>query len=143
MHKKRLLKLADLVEQSVEKSHGRKGFQFDMDHWGKVNLTKSDDAKLDCGTSACMMGIAAVSGSFKRAGLRYNVVPSSYQPTGWLKIYTTTEEHGGIASAMKVFGINEAEAAFLFLDETNTTGKRGARYHAKRVRKFVEHGGVF
>jgi hypothetical protein len=149
MHKKRLLKLADLVEQSVEKSRGRKGFRFTMCDWGHAEHNVAPS--LDCGTSACMMGVAAISGKFKRAGLRYTVISNG--PYGAdLAVHLNSDVPcrytSAIPAAEALFGISREEAHFLFLpgmygEDAPLTGKRGARYAAKRVRKFVEHGGIF
>jgi hypothetical protein len=144
MHKKRLLKLADLVEQSVEKSHGRKGFQFDMNYWGYVDDGKKPE--FSCGTSACMMGVAALSGQFARQGLRYRVEET------WLareiRLSMKSGTSGGIEVGEELFDLTNEESQFLFYPEkwpehAPRSGKRGARYAAKRVRKFVEHGGIF
>jgi hypothetical protein len=61
MNKRRLLKLADLL---VANAHNSKGMRFDLDHWGVFRGHKRP-RKLDCQTTGCALGLAAMSGAFK------------------------------------------------------------------------------
>ena len=56
MNKKRLLKLADLLEADAK---NKKGIKFD--YWATANLADPKEP-ISCGTSACAMGLAALSG---------------------------------------------------------------------------------
>jgi hypothetical protein len=131
MHKNRILKLADLVEREAA---SKKSAKFDMTSWG---FHKKAPA-LNCGTSACMMGLAAISGAFKHQGLRFDILGND------ISIRTTKGAWGGISSAVELFGITNTEAADLFYPDATrpNQGKRGARHHAKRLRDFVANGGL-
>lgn len=136
MNKHRLLKLADLLEADAK---NRKGIKFDLNVVGMA--TYDDDnktAKLDCGTSACAMGLAAISGAFKSAGLSYKITD------GWFNnINCTINGRARMydSAAKKIFGITSREADFLFTPseygDCPITGAAGERYVAKRIRDFV------
>lgn len=137
MNKKRLLKLADLLEKDAK---NKKGIKFDMRHWGDVD---NHSEPLSCGTTACAMGLAAISGAFKSAGLDYEV---SYS-LGFRFIYKTTRSitrsFGGIAAAKELFGIPEIDAVHLFVPKSGPqVGARAERHVAKRIRKYVATGNL-
>ena len=71
MNKRRLLKLADLLEADAE---NKTGVQFDLKGWGHSH---DDDTPVavSCGTTACAMGLAVLSGAFADAGLCNAVAP--------------------------------------------------------------------
>lgn len=133
MNKRRLLKLADMLEADAK---NKKGLTFDLGVVGQPSDWNSDDfvPKLDCGTTACAMGLAAISGSFKRAGLFYKV--------DGLDILTTMNGRpvGYDRAAMGLFDISKDEADFLFTPSCYygpITGAAGERNVAKRIRDFV------
>lgn len=130
MNKKRLLKLADLLEADAK---NRKGIKFDLGTWGYVD----DDSKglVSCGTTACAMGLAAISGAFKRQGL-------SHKLEGNYIVVMHDGKEGGFSAACNLFGIEYYEARSLFDSEhypmdVETVGAAGERYVAKRIRDFV------
>ena len=68
MKKQRLLKLAALLE---EDAGNPKGMKFDLGYWAApANLGDSDlskkDFSVDCGTVGCAVGLACLSGAFRR-----------------------------------------------------------------------------
>lgn len=137
MNKRRLLKLADLLEADAK---NRKGIKFDLCYVGAPSAggTYAEKvAPLDCGTTACAMGLAAISGAFRRAGLSYRIKP------GDAEIRTTINGRsvGFIQAAKRTFGITEKAAWWLFMPGAYpyglTTGAAGERYVAKRIRDFV------
>ncbi len=140
MKKQRLLKLADLLEEDARK---RTGVKFNMST--VINTKKAEDGmvKLDCGTQACAMGLAALSGAFKRAGLGYEIGGTTLKDDGSLDIFTTMEgeycEYDKAAS--ELFEITPAQADFLFHPGYYPNEKlRGAvseRFVARRIRDFV------
>lgn len=83
--KRRLLKLADMLEADAK---NKKRIKFDLDfvgepssgeermaHWvGKIKWKP----EVSCGTTACAMGLASISGEFKKAGLSYSVAGDGY-----------------------------------------------------------------
>lgn len=128
MNKRRLLKLADLLEADAK---NKKGIRFDMGTWGEVN----DEAKpLSCGTTACAMGLAALSGIFKRAGVGY------YITRGGGLLITMNGGGDAVGAAQDLFSISHAEAVYLFT-ESEEVGAKGERAIAARIRRFVKEGG--
>jgi hypothetical protein len=135
MNKKRLLKLAYLLEADAKK---KKGIRFDLASWGYV----SDDAMpLSCGTTACAAGLAAVSGAFKRSGLSYRLDGCAIKITlngqcrdrgGW---------KGSFLSAIKFFDLSKDEGQFLFVDRFYAglpkSKAEGEIVVAQRIRDFV------
>jgi hypothetical protein len=132
MNKRRLLKLADMLEADAK---NKKGIKFDLDYVGVAEDWSEDyQPALNCGTVACAMGLAAISGEFKRAGL-------SYKTDGiWVETTINGRRRDYDRAAMHVFGISELQAAFLFnasYYQGNTKGARGERNVAKRIRDLV------
>lgn len=136
MNKRRLLKLADLLEMDAK---NKKGMKFDIRVVGFVNGAKKGDAiELNCGTSACAMGLASISGAFNRQGLTYKVTED------WLNNIVPVLD-GRVfqydTAAVRLFSISRKEANFLFTPasypENKKEGAVGERYVAKRIRDFV------
>lgn len=136
MNKARLLKLADLLETDANK---KTGIKFDMGTWGE---TAGKNPKVSCGTRACAMGLAAISGVFKRQGLNYYVDYYEVFNTADVMIgFGRDKICGGFDAAMKLFDIDEDASQFLFNDASyekyQQTGKRAELAVAKRIRDFV------
>lgn len=126
MNKRRLLKLADLLEANAK---NKKGPKFDMSLWGLVEDT---EAPMSCGTTVCAMGLAAVSGAFKRAGLGYDLDLRKGL------IITMPSTWSAIGSAQELFEISPDEAEWLFMDALPLAkGAKGERQMAKLIRDFV------
>lgn len=144
MNKRRLLKLAALLEADAEK---KDGIKFDLDCWAKPAgaaspVFKSTEAPtLDCNTAACAMGLACLSGAFKREGLTYRFRPWNFFDPSALALTPVHAGHVEIGAAMSLLDISEDEAGFLFLAEnypkSKTKGAAGELYVAKRIRDFV------
>lgn len=93
MNKRRLLKLADLLEEDAANA---KGVKFDLRvvacHAKKhkeAPTSPYDDGRyfrpgerptLDCGTAAGAVGLAVLSGAFKRQGFTYQIDPDHAYP---------------------------------------------------------------
>lgn len=137
--RKRLLQLADLLEKDAS---NKKGMKFDMGSWGEITGDHTLDNPLSCGTQACAMGLAALSGVFKRAGLGYELrkIDSEYYS---VEIFFRQRGRklivGGTSSASRLFGIPQDHANWLFTDwpENCREGARGERIMAKRLRDYV------
>lgn len=136
MNKRRLLKLADLLEADAKNKAGVKfnlGTVIDVD----AAPEKGKPVELNCGTSACAMGLAAISGEFKRHGLSYKILTNGIVETtidGRVRRYDR--------AAMTIFGISMDEADFLFTPsfypcDMDLRGAAAERYVAKRIRDFV------
>lgn len=135
MNKRRLLKLADLLEADAK---NKRGVRFDLSVVGWVDAPDKASVKLNCGTSACAMGLAAMSGEFKREGLSYRIAKGCFS-----NIKTTmngTTLHYDTA-AMRLFDISRHQAGFLFTPgfypDDKRQGAKGERFVAKRIRDFV------
>ena len=130
MNKKRLLKLADLL---IEDARNKKGIKFDMGTWGRAQ----EDDVMSCGTTACAMGLAAISEKFKRAGLVYK------NRNGAIIIGIKSKSGritwGGFTAAQRLFGITESEADWLFTDSDYEEyhGAPLEREVARRIRRVV------
>lgn len=136
MNKRRLLKLALLLEADAKK---RKGLQFDLGTWG---LSYEGGMAVSCNTKACAMGLAALSGAFKRDGLTYEVVPRFIEdPTLGSRINISFNGRGlPINAAKRLFEITAPQAEWLFLPDSYEdcpVSKKGERIVAKRIRDFV------
>lgn len=130
MHKQRLLKLADLLETNAK---NKKGARFDMFSWGKVDDPKN---AISCGTHCCAMGLAALSGQFKRAGLLAVI-----DGIGRVRFRWKGRPIDGNSAAEKLFGISADEALSFFSPRGSSydanVGARAERHLAKTVREFV------
>lgn len=125
MNKRRLLKLADLLEDDAK---NRRGVKFDFLDWGQVS---NPDKPVSCGTTACAMGLAAISGAFKRAGLTFDSERQIIRFKGTA---------GAVDAARHVFDLDLEAASFLFTDMAglpDLQGAKGERAVAKRIRDFV------
>lgn len=139
MNKRRLVKLADLLEDDAK---NKKGVRFDLSLWGQVpaltQTEKPETIKVNCGTQACAIGLACISGAFKRSGFTY-AVTSKNEGAG-NNIRPVFMEYRDFFAVEKFFEISRPEAEFLFLD-TKYQESRGAeseRAVAKRIRAFVD-----
>lgn len=126
--RRRLLKLAGLLEADAK---NKKGIKFDLSGWGRVG---NEEKPISCGTTACAMGLAMVSGAFKREGLGGDLSSTwSLCPRfGHLSDWDATEAF---------FSITDDQAEWLFMDDSYPTslrqGARGERAVAKRIRDFA------
>lgn len=128
--KRRLLKLAALLETDAK---DKKGCKFDLE---RVGQTAGGEIGLNCGTTACAMGLASISGAFKRQGLSYKV--DGYQI--WNMINKKVLDYD--KAAMRIFGVTNVEAHNLFdplyYPDSIRKGADAELYVANRIRKFVD-----
>lgn len=127
MNKRRLLKLADLLDAD---SKNKKGICFDFTLWGEV---EDEHNPVSCGTTACALGLAAVSGVFKKQGLKYRV------RGGCLGIGFKRTWHPATVAA-RFFDITLSDAYELFVHSSglpSAAGAKAERAVAKRIRNFV------
>lgn len=129
MNKKRLLKLAELLEADAK---NKKGVKFSMPSWGYV---EDKSAPISCGTQACAMGLAALSGAFKQAGLDY------YLADGHVQFTVKGANMHGASAAEEIFGITYDDSMKLFENWKGAgVGRRAELAKAKQIRRFVETG---
>lgn len=139
MQRARLLKLAALLERDAR---NKRGVRFNMAKWGQVDDTNDH---LSCGTEACALGLAALSGEFSRAGLGCNI-----ELWGGIDIWRKTPRglrHGALEAGRAVFGLSCRQAYFLFMPgayllrarhSIETCGAAVERRVARRVRALAE-----
>lgn len=135
--KRRLLKLADLLEADAK---NKKGIKFDLNDWvaDKEGNTRSfhnvETIPINCNTKACAVGLACLSGAFKRSGLGYRI-----RMTG--SLVPTFDGNDNWDAVESFFGLEEQEAFFLFrageYPPAKSKGALGERFVAKRIRDFV------
>jgi hypothetical protein len=130
MNKRRLLKLADLLEADAK---NRNGVRFDLETFGSTKNVKKF-VEPNCGTVACAVGLACVSGAFKRSGLDFDV-------DGDGEIIPSFNGMNGCWASENFFELSTDEFDFLFVDDSYPKefrkGAKGERYVAKRIRDFV------
>lgn len=138
MNKRRLLKLADLLEKDARR---KRGIRFNMRTWGNINNPKKP---LSCGTQACAMGLAALSGAFRHEGLSAVI-----REDGDFQFKVSGKKtYNGFRASRKFFRINSRNAERLFeADDVGLPDEgRGARAElavAKRIRDFVAGKATF
>lgn len=138
MYADKLLKLADIVERAVE----QQGVKFDFNHFASTEKVEME-IKLSPTTTACMAGIAAISGEFPDLGVQRAHHDMHY----WIPI---SDKTGSIAleAMMEVFELEADEVSYLFLPFAYAVfglereGPLAARHGVKRIRDFVAYGGM-
>jgi hypothetical protein len=131
MDKQRLLKLADLLEADAARSDGVKFNLHDVVRVGR--RPENGIVKPDCGTYACAMGLAAISGAFEDEGLGYRFGVFGFDVTLW------GEPKPWANAASKFFDLAMHEVDFLFTPASyqHTTGAEAERMVASRVRDMA------
>lgn len=134
--RRRLLRLARLLEADAK---SRRGIKFDLDTFG---WSDKKTPSVGCGTTACALGLAALSGAFKNQGLTAEFDKNIFSDT--IHVRPSIEVDGvqfeEFAAAEQLFSITNDESQFLFSPDyygTNQTGAKGERFVAKRIRDFV------
>lgn len=134
-HKKRLLKLADLMDNLPNE------VKFNIhdwaNHYGECNNDKP--SLHNCGTVACTLGFAAMLPSFKNAGLKLNKdnLPAYKDYIA----FEAGEEFFGLAYVEHPDGFNETRVAYLMFDYDGYKSKNPKpKIVAKAIRYFVETG---
>lgn len=143
MNKKRLLKLADLLEADAENPTGVK---FDLCSWGeREGLPRNRIPKtvpVDCGTTACAVGLACISGAFKKDGLSYKL--TSFNNGGGNNFSPRFGQYKEMEAVRQFFEIDSDQSYHLFVHwyypRALTTGAAGEREVAKRIREMVANG---
>lgn len=154
MKKARLMRLVKLLRKDAS---NKKGVKFDLETWGWCSdrqqpLWDSTTANLlpvSCGTTACAMGLAALSGEFEKEGLfatyieewnGVSLVPELVSKDPGL------DNSQGFSAAARLFGIRYDVADWLFspsyYQSRQRKGAKGERAVADRIAKFVRDGGL-
>lgn len=130
IQKRKLLKLAKML---LEDAKNQEGIRFDLGVVGKPSLGKDfngpADVKLDCGTTACAMGLAAISGAFKKDGLSFSISDMCSM--------INTKFKGRVVdydiAAKKLFGLSQEQANYLFSPWTYPYNARSGASAERRV----------
>lgn len=125
MQRKKLLKLADFLENVVTDS------RFDLGKWQGFG----DRTKHQCKTVACAFGWCPTV--WPRSGLKNHSFGVTYEPNKKTSDYCSNFE-----AAARFFGITLEQSRYLFSSEKYSIRYRGRISVAKRIRKFAEGGGV-
>lgn len=134
MNVKRLKKLARLLFADAAKP---KGVKFDLTAWakkgGRIKAFKNEKrVPVSCGTNACAVGLACISGAFKKEGLSFEIrnkilIPTFAASNNW--------------EAVEIFfEITRDEARFLF-ESTAYRKSKGAEAEimvANRILDFAD-----
>jgi hypothetical protein len=125
MNKRRLLKLAKLLDADAVNETGVK---FDLGCWG---------VKVDCGTQACAVGLACLSGAFKKEGLRYKI--DSWHGGFGNNLIPRFKKLKDWEAVEKFFGISDQQAVNLFSASAYLTykGAEAEQAVANRIRELV------
>lgn len=132
-HKKRLLKLADFLENLPREN-------FDLDTWWSPaqshvnNFTKFKKNPHFCGTTACAAGWACTIPSFKRAGLTVKTtsIAGQFEPA--------FKKYRAFSALEDFFGIDDYQARQLFESGYYMFPHDGPRNVSNRIRKLVKTG---
>ena len=138
--RKRLLRLADML---MKNSRNKKGARFDYGDWGTVD-NAGQKPKMNCGTTGCALGLAAISGRFR--GLGFYIEPDSYHIQIGLDQPGFDPRRGStdhIEVGAKYFEITLNQSSHIFggnvpCDDNNTEGAKAERTVAKAIRQFVK-----
>lgn len=128
MNKRRLLKLAALLEADAK---NKNGIRFDLNGWGHADVGSKPSAS--CGTMACAIGLAVVSGVFKKDGLE-----NRFKRDGIMPMFCGHLEFDAVNL---FFDLEPDQSGRLFLCESyppsQHRGAKGERAVAKRIRALV------
>lgn len=112
--KRRLGKLSALLRKDAKRKNG---VRFDIHDFGTISNHKKP---LSCGTTACALGLAALSEEFKHQGLGYEISGTN------IRILYKGDDLSEYYTASKVFDISEGLATFLFSGSANEEFNSGA-----------------
>jgi hypothetical protein len=136
---RRLLKLAALL---LVDAKNKKGIKFDIGTVGRVSDPTKEEIPLDCGTTACAMGLAAISGAFKKQGLTAISRTSDDGESNQLWCAWNGRIRDYCRTAMSLFGITQDQANYLFSPWTypwnKKTGAAGEKEVVRRIHLVVE-----
>lgn len=133
-YRRRLNKLADLLDADAA---NKKGIRFNL---GLLANVSSVEAPISCGTQACALGLAALSGKFKKAGMRVD----HFNASGGNTISIGHDNGSRVTwdwhhTAKAVFGLSYGQVDWLFTSGAYR-GNQGAsteRKVAERLRKVA------
>lgn len=136
MQKRRLLKLADLLNENAKNATGAKYYH---GHWGRV---EDRDNLMSCGTTACALGLAAISGAFKKAGLGFKMPHEG----AYIDFTFKGRLVRPVTAAKKTFGVSENQFSEIFcsspIDSRGyklNVGADAEKAVARKIKRIVKH----
>ena len=131
--RKLMTRLADLL---MKNSRNKKGLFFNYGDWGSVEA--GGKPGMNCGTSACALGLAAISGKFPGLGYRYSHGGLISIDTNLRKpsVRLTNVETGAL-----YFDLTNDESYHIFgggIATEESLGAKAERAVAKAIRQFVK-----
>lgn len=151
-HPDRLRRMVALLERDAANPEG---VMFDLSTWASPSDANTENPHgvwekpvetipVSCGTSACAMGLAAISGEFQAEGLGFEYMGGTRNYT----IIPTLTENGvargsGFLAAAHLFGITLGAAEYLFDPENYDecpVGAEGEKEVADRITAFLADG---
>lgn len=146
MNVERLQRLSKLLREDAANPQG---LTFNLAFWGRVPSQEGLDTHsvaVNCGTQACAMGLAAISGEFKAEGLDYEVVAPRTWGNQIRPLFTdSTGTASDFRAAEKLFEISHLSAVILF-DPTQYAKTNGAEAEievADRIDGLIANGEVW
>lgn len=164
MHTDRLLKLADLLERDAKNPAGLKfdlgtwaapskdfekyrvvafsadflGLEDDSEPAYRTDVPVSPDKlpKVACGTTACALGLAMLSGEFAEWGLGGSATIDS----GSVQLHPSCNGEDGFDAGAELFGISSHDSEYLFDPasyENTPQEAEGELFVAQRIRDFA------
>jgi hypothetical protein len=140
LQKRRLRRLIKLLEWDV---NNKEGVQFDLNtvahptNYPMISFVGKREIPINCGTTACAMGLAAISGEFNKEGLGFTVCNTSRLDIKWKGKFSSYYE-----SAQWLFGITESQALYLFspssYPESKQKGAVAERFVIRRIKNVIE-----
>ena len=156
MHVERLQRLAALLRKDADDP---KGVKFDLGVWAapSEDYQKSrgghyfphnavEKIEVSCGTTACALGLAAISGEFKADGLTAYFAPG-FECGGTTKysLWPQYEGYDGMSAGQRFFGLETiGQSRFLFDPECYDelpVGREGELFVADRIDGLIASGG--
>jgi hypothetical protein len=148
MHRDLLLRLADGLEKDAAKPDGIK---FDLGTWAgpsdqpygywPMGEPPVEPVPVSCGTTACALGFAAISGLFKAEGLKYEFCDVSTFGKDRLLLEPSFYGHTGFNAGAYLFDITMDDSRYLFDPDCYDGTPREAEGEllvAARIRAFAD-----
>ena len=135
MDNERLARLAGLLDDYAD-GLVNIGREFDLQDWGHEGETYRGGflwlKKIECGSAACAVGLACLSGVFRNEGLE----AERYADGGIVPVFGPLQEWDAVRA---FFGLNQEQSYYLFLGTSYpvSTGVVAARAVATRIRSML------
>ena len=138
MNKERLLKLADFVEANAVDNN------FNMTSYFSRGVTKPEDLRHNCGTTACLAGWGCLVPEFRQAGYRAELYDLQRPQLGIVPVYMGRTMFDALQD---FFDLSYTASLYLFgeyadADETISREEEGVEQAVARIRKFVATNSV-